>query len=336
MTLKGRSLLKIEDLSKEEILFLISMAAIKKANKKAMIKSAELEDRNIVAIFDKPSTRTRLAFEVAADDEKAGFTFLSNSHMGDKESIEDTAAVLGKMCDMIVYRGYKHQDIEKLAKWSQIPVINALTNHQHPTQTLATFLTLSEKLPGKSWNQMRLTFVGDGKNNVCNSLLLGAAKLGINMTILGPKKLHPDQEILNIAKEIALISKSEIKCSSDIEEGVIGADAIYTDVWVSMGDEEQLEERIQILQPFQVNKAMIEKTKNDQVLFMHCLPSCHDTKTKIGLEVYKKYGLASMEVTDEVFQSPNSVVFEEAENRVHTIKALMLAIIGKEKNEYNF
>lgn len=326
--LKGKSFLKLDDFSKEEILSLIDLAAIKKANKKVGLKSKALEGKNIVILFDKPSTRTRCAFEVAAYDERGSITFLSNSHIGTKESVEDTAIVLGRMYDGIGYRGYGHEVVEGLAQWSGIPVWNGLTDQHHPTQTLATFLTIKENLPHKPLDKIKIIFVGDGNNNVCTSLIIGAVKVGMHITILAPEKFYPSQALLKKAKEIALSTGGNIECTSSIEEGVKDADAIYTDVWVSMGDEKELEDRIQILKPFQVNRAMIEKTQNENVLFMHCLPAYHDIKTRVGLEVYEKQGLQEMEVTDEVFKSKNSTVFDEAENRLHTIKALMVATIG--------
>lgn len=325
---KGRSFLNLEDFTKEEILYLINLSVILKTNKKSGIRSDSLKGKNIVIIFDKPSTRTRCAFEVAAYDEGSNTTFFSNSHIGIKESIEDTAIVLGRMYDGIAYRGYDHSIVEDLAKYSGIPVWNGLTDQHHPTQTLATFLTLKEKLPHKPLNKLKLVFVGDGSNNVCTSLVIGGAKLGIQINILAPKQLHPNQELIKKANKIASLTGANLNCTDNVDEAVKGADAIYTDVWASMGEEEKFEERIKLLTPFQVNKAMIEKANNNDVLFMHCLPAYHDTKTKIGLDVYNKYGLQEMEVTDEVFRSNNSTVFDEAENRVHTIKALMVATLG--------
>jgi len=326
--LKGRSFLNLEDFTKEEILYLIELSANLKANKKSGIRSHSLKGKNIVIIFDKPSTRTRCAFEVAAYDEGGNITFLSNSHIGLKESIEDTAIVLGRMYDGIGYRGYDHSIVEDLAQYSRIPVWNGLTDQQHPTQTLATFLTLKEKLPNKPLNKLKLVFVGDGSNNVCTSLIIGCAKLGMQINILAPQQLYPDKELIKKANMITSYTHANINYTSNIAEAVKDVDAIYTDVWVSIGEEEKFEERIKLLTQFQVNKMMIEKTNNNDVLFMHCLPAYHDIKTKVGLEVYNKYGIKEMEVTDEVFRSNNSTVFDEAENRVHTIKALMVATIG--------
>lgn len=325
---KGRSFLNLEDFTKDEIIYLIDLSANLKANKISGIRSHSLKGRNIVIIFDKPSTRTRCAFEIAVYDEGGSVTFLSNSHIGLKESIEDTAIVLGRMYDGIGYRGYDHSIVEDLAKYSGIPVWNGLTDQQHPTQTLATFLTLKERLPHKLLNKVKLVFVGDGRNNVCTSLIIGAAKLGMQINILAPQQLYPDQELMKKANKIASYSHANITCTSNIAEAVKDADAIYTDVWVSMGEEEKFEERVKLLTPFQVNTAMLKMANNNDILFMHCLPAYHDTKTKIGLEIYNKYGLKEMEVTDEVFRSGNSTVFDEAENRIHTIKALMIATLG--------
>jgi ornithine carbamoyltransferase len=328
MSLKGKSFLNLENFSQEEILHLINLSADLKANKKSNISSNSLKRKNIIIIFDKPSTRTRCAFEVAVFDEGGNITFLSNSHMGVKESIEDTAIVLGRMYDGIGYRGYDHSIVEELAQYSGVPVWNGLTDQHHPAQALATFLTLKEKLPHKPFNEQKIVFVGDGCNNVCTSLIIGAAKLGMNMSVLSPEELVPSRELMEKARTISSSTKANINCTSNIDEAVQNADAIYTDVWVSMGEEEKFEERIKLLAPFQVNKAMLDKIKNKDVLFMHCLPAYHDTKTKVGLEICNKHGLKEMEVTDEVFRSENSTVFDEAENRIHTIKAVMVATLG--------
>ena len=327
LNLKGKSFISLEDFNQNELLYLLNLATSLKFKRYAGNNTRALNGKNIVLLFDKPSTRTRCAFEVAAYEEGANVTFLSNSHMGHKESIEDTAIVLGLMYDGIEYRGYDHSVVQELAKYAGVPVWNGLTDKHHPTQTLATLLTIQEKLKHKALNKVHIVYVGDGRNNVCNSLIIGAAKLGMHLTILGPETLYPDKELIDKIKQDAANNKANIECSSNIEI-VKGADVIYTDVWISMGEEEKIKERINILLPYQVNKEMLEKTNNPNVLFMHCLPAYHDTKTKVGLDVFEKYGLREMEVTDEVFRSTHSVVFEEAENRIHTIKAVMVATIN--------
>ena len=278
-------------------------------------------------IFEKTSTRTRCSFEVAALDEGGHATFLSNSQMGKKESIEDTAKVLGRMYDGIEFRGFKQETVEALAKYSGVPVWNGLTDVDHPTQTLADFLTIEEHLD-KPLEDIKFVFTGDIRNNVCYGLMYGAVKMGMHFVCLGPKSLHIDPEVLAYCKEEAKKSGGTIEVTDNVDEAVKDADVIYTDVWVSMGEPDEIwEERLHDLMPYQVNKEAMANAK-EGAIFMHCLPAFHDLKTRIGKEVYEKFGYSELEVTDEVFEGRQSVVFDEAENRMHTIKAVMLATLG--------
>lgn len=326
ITLQGKSFLTLKDFTTEEINYLLKLSKELKAKKKAGIKGDLLQGKNIVLIFDKTSTRTRCAFEVAAYDEGANTTFFTNSQMGSKESIEDTAKVLGGFYDGIQFRGYSQETVEKLAKYSGVPVWNGLTDMYHPTQILADFLTIMENID-KPLNKIKFVYMGDTRNNMCNSLMIGAAKVGMDFVALGPKELYPSQDLVNEVKAIAKETGSNIVITSDVSQ-VKNGDVIYTDVWVSMGEEDKFEERIKLLKDYQVNMNVIKMTENEEVLFLHCLPAFHDTETKIGKEVYEKFGLKEMEVTDEVFRSKYSKVFDEAENRMHTIKAVMVATLG--------
>ena len=327
ISLKGRSFLTLKDFTKEEIKYLLALSSYLKTKKKVGIKGNLLEGKNIALIFEKNSTRTRCSFEVAARDEGAYTTFIGpgDSHMGKKESIEDMAKVLGRFYDGIEFRGFKQETVEILAKYSGVPVWNGLTDTYHPTQILADLLTVTEYVD-KSFNNIKFVYVGDARNNVGNSLMIGCSKLGINFVFLAPKGLWPDKELLNEMEAVAKKSKGSITLTENID-AVEDADVIYTDVWVSMGEENQYEERIQLLKDYQVNMEMINKTKNNDVIFLHCLPAFHDLNTKIGLDIYKKFGLKELEVTDEVFRSKYSKVFEEAENRMHTIKAVMISTL---------
>lgn len=327
ISLKGRSFLTLKDFTKEEIKYLLALSSYLKTKKKVGIKGNLLEGKNIALIFEKNSTRTRCSFEVAARDEGAYTTFIGpgDSHMGKKESIEDMAKVLDRFYDGIEFRGFKQETVEILAKYSGVPVWNGLTDTYHPTQILADLLTVTEYVD-KSFNNIKFVYVGDARNNVGNSLMIGCSKLGINFVFLAPKGLWPDKELLNEMEAVAKKSKGSITLTENID-AVEDADVIYTDVWVSMGEENQYEERIQLLKDYQVNMEMINKTKNNDVIFLHCLPAFHDLNTKIGLDIYKKFGLKELEVTDEVFRSKYSKVFEEAENRMHTIKAVMIATL---------
>lgn len=337
MNLKGRSFLTLKDCSKEEILYLIDLASqLKSKKKKGMqtdpgVTSKLLSGKNIVLIFDKTSTRTRCSFEVAAFDEGAGVTFLTNSQMGKKESLEDTAKVLGRLYDGIEYRGFKHSVVEELAAYSGVPVWNGLTDDDHPTQVLADFLTASEHL-NKPLDEMKLAFIGDGRNNVANALMIGASKVGMDFAIGAPKSLFPSSSLLAECKTWADENGSEILITEDPYEAVKGADIIYTDIWCSMGEEDKMAERIELLKSYQVTKELMAASGKESTIFEHCLPSFHDLNTTTAQYVYEKFGLKEMEVTDEVFRSSNSVVFDEAENRMHTIKAVMVATISDTLN----
>lgn len=327
INLLGRSFLSLNDFTPQEIEYLIELSLNLKRKKLAGIKGNLLDRKNIVLIFEKESTRTRCAFEVAAYDEGARVTYLSGSHIGKKESIEDTAKVLGRFYDGIEFRGFEQDTVEKLAKYSGVPVWNGLTDVYHPTQILADFLTMREHIH-KPLSKMKLVYVGDARNNMGNTLMIGAAKVGMHFVALAPKELFPDPAFQKEAAGFAKHSGSKIEFHDDIATAVQDADAIYTDVWVSMGEESQFEQRIKLLKPYQVNMDMIKKTKNKDVIFLHCLPAFHDTETKVGKEIFEKHGLKSMEVSDEAFRFPGSKVFDQAENRLHTIKAVMVATIG--------
>lgn len=328
INLKGRSFLKLLDFTPSEIEYLLDLSDQLKKLKMAGIKPRTLEGKSIALIFEKSSTRTRSAFVVAAVDEGAHPEYLGagDIQLGKKESVKDTARVLGRMFDGIQYRGFSQEAVEQLAEYSGVPVWNGLTDEFHPTQILADFLTIKEKkgyLKG-----IKFTYVGDGRNNMANSLLIGAAKMGMDFRIVAPKELFPEEYIMKKAKEIISKTGGKITLTDSIDEGVDKTDVIYTDVWVSMGEEDQFEARIEKLKDYQVNMDMLKKADSD-VIFMHCLPAFHDQETIVGQEIFEKYGLDSMEVTDEVFESKNSVVFDQAENRMHTIKAIMVATLGK-------
>ena len=326
--LKGRSFLALLDFTPEEINDLIELSAQVKKEKKEGIFPRRLANKNIALLFEKNSTRTRCAFTVAAIDEGAHPEFLGKNDIqfGKKESVADTARVLGRMFDGIQFRGFKHETVEGLAKYAGVPVWNGLTDAFHPTQILADFLTIKEQkgyLKG-----IVFAFVGDGRNNMANSLMIGAAKMGMDFRIVAPKSLFPEEALVSKAKEIASETGASIMITDDIAKGVKNADVIYTDVWVSMGEEDQFEERIKLLLPYQVNTDMMSKTGKDDTIFLHCLPAFHDLKTAVGAEIYEKYGIDAMEVSDEVFESERSCVWDEAENRMHTIKAVMIATLG--------
>ncbi|WZL73543.1 ornithine carbamoyltransferase [Clostridiaceae bacterium 35-E11] len=329
VNLKGRNFLTLKEFTAQEILYLLHLAKDLKQKKRMGIKGKLLEGKNIVLLFEKLSTRTRCAFEVGAMDESAGVTFLGmqDSHISKKESIEDTAKVLGRMYDAIEFRGFQQETVEILAKHAGVPVWNGLTDLYHPTQILADFLTIMENVP-KPLYKVKFVYVGDARNNMGNSLMIGAVKMGMDFVALAPEALFPDENLVKEMEEVAKQTGAKITLTEDIEEAVINADVIYTDVWVSMGEEEQFEARIHQLLPYQVNMTMLQKTKNPDVCFMHCLPAFHDLETKVAKEVFEKYGIKEMEVTDEVFRSKHSVVFDEAENRLHTIKAVMVATLA--------
>lgn len=326
VNLKGRSFVTLKDFTPEEIQYMLDLSMNLKEKKRAGIKGDLLERKNIVLLFEKNSTRTRCAFEVAAHDEGADVTFLTGSQMGKKESIEDTAKVLGRFYDGIEFRGFKQQTVEDLAAHAGVPVWNGLTDMYHPTQILADFLTVKEHV-AKPLNKIKFVYAGDARNNMGNSLMIGAAKMGMHFVALAPKELFPEESLVAEMREVAKETGAIIELTDNVDD-VKGADVIYTDVWVSMGEEHMFEERIAQLKEFQVNMEMIKKTENDDVIFLHCLPAFHDRNTIVGEEIYEKFGLESMEVTDEVFRSKHSKVFDEAENRMHTIKAVMCATAG--------
>ncbi|MGM0432391.1 MAG: ornithine carbamoyltransferase [Spirochaetota bacterium] len=327
INLQGRSCLSLRDFTVEEIRFLLDLSHDLKRKKRAGIRGNLLDGKNIVLLFEKASTRTRCAFETAVFDEGGHTTFLTNSQMGKKESIEDTAKVLGRYYDGIEFRGYKQETVEALATWAGVPVWNGLTDEYHPTQVLADFMTAEEHLH-KPLSKMKMAYVGDGRNNVATSLMLAATKMGMSFSVVSPKDLYPKQAHVEEASLNAEASGAQLLITDQIDEGVQGADILYTDVWVSMGEDDQFAKRIELLKPYQVNMEMLRKTGNEYVIFEHCLPSFHDLETSIAQQVYQQWGLEEMEVTDEVFRSRHSVVFDEAENRVHTIKALMCATAG--------
>ncbi len=327
MDLKGRSLLTLKDFSKEEILFLLDLADTLKAKKLTKQKEKLLENKNIVLIFDKPSTRTRCAFEVAAFDEGGQVTFLTNSQMGKKESIEDTAKVLGRYYDGLQYRGSSQELVEQLAHFSGIPVYNGLTDVDHPTQVLADFMTIREHSK-KPLDKIKMVYVGDGRNNMANALMIGASKVGMHFVVSTPKELYPSEAFLNSLQLDLKKSNGKIEIIIDPKEAVKNADVIYTDVWVSMGEEDKMEQRINLLTPYKVDQALIDATGNSDVLFQHCLPAFHDIETTVAKDVKEKYGLDEMEVSDEVFRGKHSIVFDEAENRMHTIKAILVATMS--------
>lgn len=329
MNLKGRNFLTLKDFTPDEILYMIDLAAdLKDKKKKGVVMTDKYAGKNIALIFEKTSTRTRCSFEVAAHDLGMGTTYLdpSGSQIGKKESIADTARVLGRMFDGIEYRGYGQEIVEELAKYAGVPVWNGLTNEYHPTQMLADVLTIREKL-GRI-KGINLTYMGDARYNMGNSLMIVSAKLGMNFTACTSKDYFPDEALVNECREIAKETGATITLTEDVKTGTAGADVIYTDVWVSMGEPAEVwAERIKKLSPYQVNKAVMDNA-GSQAIFMHCLPAFHDLKTKVGKDVYEQFGMAELEVTDEVFESEQSVVFDEAENRMHTIKAVMVATLG--------
>jgi len=328
--LRNRSFLKLLDFSTQDIRFLLALAAELKRAKYAGTEQPRMVGKNIVLIFEKASTRTRCAFEAAAYDQGARVTYLdpASSQLGKKESLKDTARVLGRMYDGIEYRGFGQDIVETLAEYSNVPVWNGLTNEFHPTQVLADIFTIMEHTD-KPLSQVKLAYLGDARFNMGNSLLVSTAKMGMDFRCVAPEGLQPDKELVRKAEEIARATGARIKITSNLEEGVEGCDFLYTDVWVSMGEPAEVwKERIELLKPYQVNKEVLKMTGNPKVKFMHCLPSFHNRETTVGEDMYKKFGLESMEVTEEVFESEASIVFDEAENRLHTIKAVMVATLG--------
>jgi len=330
VNLQGRSFLKLLDYSAEEIDYLITLAADLKKKKRLGTEPKFLSGKNIALIFEKNSTRTRCAFEVAAFDQGANVTYMgpSGGHLGVKETVADTARVLGRMYDGIQYRGFGQEIVEALSEYAGVPVWNGLTDEFHPTQILADFLTMREHLH-RPYHEMTLCYVGDGRNNMGNSLMVGAAKLGMDFRISAPVSCQPNAELVKLCQEIAEQSGGSITITDQIDTAVYNADAIYTDVWVSMGEDKSVwESRVELLRKYQVNAEMMAKTTKPGTLFMHCLPAFHNTETSVGKDMQETFGLDAMEVTDEVFEGPNSVVFDEAENRLHTIKAVMVATLA--------
>ena len=328
--LRNRNFVKLLDFTPKEIKFLLDLSVDLKKAKYTGTEQQRLKNKNIALIFEKSSTRTRCAFEVAAHDQGANVTYLgpSGSQIGKKESMKDTARVLGRMYDGIEYRGFGQDIVEELGAYAGVPVWNGLTNEFHPTQILADFLTMMEH-SDKPLHQVSFAYLGDARNNMGNSLMVGAAKMGMDFRAVAPKSVWPDEELVKTCNEIANETGAKITLTESVDEGVKGVDFLYTDVWVSMGEPDEVwKERIELLLPYQVNKEMVEKTGNPKVKFLHCLPSFHNRNTIIGEEIYQKYGIEAMEVTDDVFESEHSVVFDEAENRLHTIKAVMVATLG--------
>ncbi|MEZ9901386.1 ornithine carbamoyltransferase [Vibrio breoganii] len=330
--LRNRNFLKLLDFTQKEIQFLLDLSADLKKAKYAGTEQKRLQGKNIALIFEKSSTRTRCAFEVAAFDQGAQVSYLgpSGSQIGHKESMKDTARVLGRMYDGIEYRGFGQAIVEELSEYAGVPVWNGLTDEFHPTQILADFLTMQEHARGKQLHQISFAYLGDARNNMGNSLLVGAAKMGMDIRLVAPKAYWPEEELVAQCQEIAQSSGATITLTEDVASGVEGCDFLYTDVWVSMGEPaEAWEERIAVMKPYQVNMDAIKATGNPHVKFMHCLPAFHDDQTTVGKEIAAKYGMQGLEVTDEVFESEHSIVFDEAENRMHTIKAVMVATLGQ-------
>jgi ornithine carbamoyltransferase len=330
VNLKGRHFLKLLDFSPDEIRYMVDLAADLKAQKKAGTEAERLRQKEICLIFEKTSTRTRCSFEVAAYDQGAHVTYLDpqSSQMGHKESIKDTARVLGRLYDGIEYRGFDQDIVQVLADFAGVPVFNGLTDEFHPTQILADILTMREHT-SKPVEQIAYAFLGDARNNMGNSLLIGGAKLGMDVRLVAPKELWPEDELVADAREIAKETGARITITDSVEDGVKGADYLYTDVWVSMGEPKEVwTERIRLLSPYQVNAAAMAATGNPDTKFMHCLPAFHNTDTKVGKQMLEEHGLSELEVTEEVFESPASIVFDQAENRMHTIKAVLVATMA--------
>lgn len=329
--LKNRHFLKLLDFTPDEIKFLLDLSIDLKKAKHTGTEKPRLNGKNIALIFEKASTRTRCAFEVAAYDQGACITYLgpSGSQLGIKETVKDTARVLGRMYDGIEYRGFDQEKVEELAEYAGVPVWNGLTDEFHPTQVLADFMTMIEH-SDKPMHKVKFAYLGDARNNMGNSLLIGAAKMGMDFRSVAPKTVQPSGAIITQAKNIAAETGARLLVTDDLTEGVTDCDFLYSDVWVSMGEPDSVwKERIDLLQPYQVNTKVMELTDNPKVKYMHCLPAFHNRETVIGQEIYHKYGLDGMEVTEEVFESDLSIVFDEAENRIHTIKAVIVATLSR-------
>jgi ornithine carbamoyltransferase len=331
INLKNRNFLKLLDFTPEEIQYLLELSARLKKDKYSGNEKQHLKGKNIVLIFEKASTRTRCAFEVAAYDQGANVTYIgpTGSQIGQKESMKDTARVLGRMYDGIEYRGYGQKIVEELGKYAGVPVWNGLTNEFHPTQILADFMTMAEH-SAKPLNKISYCYLGDARYNMGNSLMVGASKMGMDFRCAAPKAYQPSEDLVSKCRNIAKQTGASITITENVNEGVAGVDFLYTDVWVSMGEPESAwEERIPILKPYQVNMDLVRRTGNPDVKFLHCLPAFHNRETKVGEDIYRKFGLDGMEVTEDVFESERSIVFDEAENRMHTIKAVMVATLGE-------
>lgn len=328
--LRNRNFLKLLDFTPKEIKFLLELSADLKKAKYAGTEQKTLTGKNIALIFEKASTRTRCAFEVAAYDQGANVTYLgpTGTQIGKKESMKDTARVLGRMYDGIEYRGFGQDIVEVLGEFANVPVWNGLTNEYHPTQILADFLTMMEH-SDKPLHQVSFAYLGDARNNMGNSLMVGAAKMGMDFRAVAPKEMWPEEGLVAQCEEIAKETGATITLTENVDEGVKGVDFVYTDVWVSMGEADEVwKDRIEMMMPYQVNASLMAKTGNSKAKFMHCLPAFHNRETLVGEEIFKKFGVEAMEVSDDVFESENSVVFDEAENRLHTIKAVMVATLG--------
>ncbi|WP_226574396.1 ornithine carbamoyltransferase [Mangrovibacter yixingensis] len=332
ISLKNKNFLKLLDFTPAEINYLLELAASLKADKKAGTEKKTLTGKNIALIFEKTSTRTRCAFEVGAFDQGAQVTYLgpTGSQIGHKESMKDTARVLGRMYDGIEYRGYGQAIVEELGKYAGVPVWNGLTNEFHPTQILADLMTMQEHTPGRALKDIAFAYLGDARNNMGNSLMVGAAKMGMDIRLVAPKSFWPEQALVAQCQDIAKQTGARIMLTDDVQEGVAGVDFLYTDVWVSMGEaKEAWAERVALMKPYQINDSVVKATGNPNVKFMHCLPAFHNDETTVGKEIEKTWGLKGLEVTESVFESPCSIVFDEAENRMHTIKAVMVATLGE-------
>lgn len=330
--LRNRNFLKLLDFTPKEIHVLLDLSAELKRAKYAGTEQKTLQGKNIALIFEKSSTRTRCAFEVAAFDQGAQVSYIgpSGSQIGHKESMKDTARVLGRMYDGIQYRGFGQEIVEVLGQYAGVPVWNGLTDEFHPTQILADLLTMQEHGRGKQLHEMKFAYLGDARNNMGNSLMVGAAKMGMDIRLVAPKAYWPNDALVATCQEIAKQTGAKITLTEEVQEGVKGCDFLYTDVWVSMGEAaDAWDERVALMKPYQVNMDVIKATGNPQVKFMHCLPAFHDDQTKVGQEIAAKYGMQGLEVTEEVFESEYSIVFDEAENRLHTIKAVMVATLGQ-------
>jgi ornithine carbamoyltransferase len=330
VNLRNRNFLKLLDFTPEEINYLLNLAADLKQSKYKGTESQQLKGKNIALIFEKASTRTRCAFEVAAFDQGANVSYIgpTGSQIGQKESMKDTARVLGRMYDGIEYRGFGQEIVEELGRYAGVPVWNGLTNEFHPTQILADLMTMIEH-SDKPLNEIAFCYLGDARYNMGNSLMVGAAKMGMDFRAAAPAEFQPAKELIGVCQAIAAETGARIKVTDNVDEAVEGVDFLYTDVWVSMGEPDSVwEERIKLLKPYQVNNEIIEKTGNPKVKFLHCLPGFHNRETKMGEDIYRRFGLDGMEVTEDVFESERSIVFDEAENRLHTIKAVMVATLG--------